>query len=75
MSEEYAVDTDRIYGTGQSMGCMTTLILASEFPDLYAACMFVDGQWDTELHTIWFHLTMPITVLQLWNGCFNSNSL
>lgn len=46
MSEEYAVDTDRIYGTGQSMGCMTTLILASEYPDLYAACMFVDGQWD-----------------------------
>ncbi len=46
MCREYAVDTDRIYGTGQSMGCMTTLILASEYPDLYAACMFVDGQWD-----------------------------
>lgn len=46
VSEEYAVDTDRIYGTGQSMGCMTTLILASEYPDLYAACIFVDGQWD-----------------------------
>ncbi len=46
ISEEYAVDTDRIYGTGQSMGCMTTLILASEYPDLYAGCMFVDGQWD-----------------------------
>ena len=42
----YAVDANRIYGTGQSMGCMTTLILASEYPDLYAACMFVDGQWD-----------------------------
>lgn len=49
MTKEYAVDTDRIYGTGQSMGCMTTLVLASEYPDLYAACMFVDGQWDTEL--------------------------
>ena len=46
MSSKYAVDTNRIYGTGQSMGCMTTLILASEYPDLYAACMFVDGQWD-----------------------------
>jgi len=46
MVSEYAVDTNRIYGTGQSMGCMTTLILASEYPDLYAACMFVDGQWD-----------------------------
>ena len=46
MKENYAVDKNRIYGTGQSMGCMTTLILASEYPDLYAACMFVDGQWD-----------------------------
>lgn len=46
MSSEYAVDTSRIYGTGQSMGCMITLILSSEYPDLYAACMFVDGQWD-----------------------------
>lgn len=46
VSSTYAVDTNRIYGTGQSMGCMTTLILASEHPDLYAACMFVDGQWD-----------------------------
>lgn len=44
MASEYSVD--RIYGTGQSMGCMTTLILASEYPDLFDACMFVDGQWD-----------------------------
>ncbi len=51
MSSEYAVDTNRIYGTGQSMGCMTTLILASEYPDLYAACMFVDGQWDVSTLT------------------------
>lgn len=47
MSATYAVDTSRIFGTGQSMGCMTTLILASEYPGLYAGCMFVDGQWDT----------------------------
>ena len=46
MCAEYSVDRNRIYGTGQSMGCMTTLILASEYPNLYAACMFVDGQWD-----------------------------
>ncbi|MBR3315676.1 MAG: hypothetical protein IKG18_16245 [Atopobiaceae bacterium] len=25
---------------------MTHLIRASEYPDLYAVCMFVDGQWD-----------------------------
>lgn len=48
MSDEYAVDTNRIYGTGQSMGCMTTMLLAAEYPDLYAGCMLVDGQWDIE---------------------------
>jgi poly(3-hydroxybutyrate) depolymerase len=46
VTSSYAVDASRIYGTGQSMGCMTTLILASEYPDLYAGCMLVDGQWD-----------------------------
>ncbi len=51
MCSEYAVDADRVYGTGQSMGCMTTLILDSEYADLYAACMFVDGQWDVSVLT------------------------
>lgn len=45
-SQEYAVDSNRIYGTGQSMGTMTTLILASQYTDLYAGVMIVDGQWD-----------------------------
>jgi poly(3-hydroxybutyrate) depolymerase len=49
VSSTYAVDASRIYGTGQSMGCMTTLILASEYPDLYAGCMLVDGQWDVSV--------------------------
>jgi len=46
VSSQYSVDKNRIYGTGQSMGCMIHLVLASQHPDLYAACMFVDGQWD-----------------------------
>lgn len=46
VSSEYAVDTDRIYGTGQSMGAMTTMYLAANYPDLYAAVLIVDGQWD-----------------------------
>lgn len=48
VSRDHAVDTHRIYGTGQSMGCMTNMILMARYPDLYAACMFVDGQWDAE---------------------------
>ena len=47
LSEKYAVDTSRIYGTGQSMGAMTTLYTAANTPDLFAAVLIVDGQWDT----------------------------
>lgn len=46
VSQKYSVDKNRIYGTGQSMGAMTSLLLASEHPDLYAGIMPVDGQWD-----------------------------
>lgn len=43
---EYHADTSRIYGTGQSMGCMTVMYLAANHPDLFTATLFVDGQWD-----------------------------
>ncbi len=42
----YSIDSDRIYTTGQSMGCMTSLYLNSKYPDLFAASMYVSGQWD-----------------------------
>ncbi len=44
--ETYAVDPKRIYTTGQSMGCMTSLYLNSQYPDVFAGCLFVSGQWD-----------------------------
>lgn len=46
IEEEYSIDTDRIYTTGQSMGCMTSLYLNSKYPDLFAASLYVSGQWD-----------------------------
>ena len=46
LAEKYSADANRIYATGQSMGCMTMLITASGNPDLFAAELFVDGQWD-----------------------------
>lgn len=46
LTEEYSIDTDRLYTTGQSMGCMTSLYLNSKYPDMFAASMFVSGQWD-----------------------------
>ena len=46
LTENYSIDTDRLYTTGQSMGCMTSLYLNSIYPDLFAASLFVSGQWD-----------------------------
>ena len=47
-AEKYHADTDRIYGTGQSMGAMATLYTAANHPDLYAGIQIVDGQWNTD---------------------------
>lgn len=49
IQEQYNVDTDRLYITGQSMGCMTALYLNGTYPDLFAASIFVDGQWSTDI--------------------------
>lgn len=40
------IDTSRIYTTGQSMGCMTSISLMCENTDYFASGMFVAGQWD-----------------------------
>ena len=45
---EYSINKDKIYSTGQSMGAMTTLYLLSNFPNLLAAGLVVDGQWRIE---------------------------
>lgn len=46
--EEYSVDENRIYGTGQSQGCMTNIALSDRYPDLFAAQLLVAGQWNVE---------------------------
>lgn len=43
--QNYNIDSTRIYATGQSMGCMTSLHLNSKYPSLFAASLFVSGQW------------------------------
>lgn len=45
---EFNIDENRIYGTGQSMGCMQTIVTAINYPDLYAAMYLVAGQWEAE---------------------------
>lgn len=49
LQKDYSIDDKRIYTTGQSMGCMTSLYLNSKYPDLFAASLFVSGQWDVSV--------------------------
>lgn len=46
IKNDYDIHRDKIYATGQSMGCMTSLYLTANNPDLFAATLLVDGQWD-----------------------------
>lgn len=46
LTENYSIDQNRLYTTGQSMGCMSSLYLNSKYPDLFAASFYVSGQWD-----------------------------
>ena len=45
LTEEYSINKDRIYSTGQSMGDMTTLYLLFNYPNLLSAGLIVEGQW------------------------------
>lgn len=49
LKDQYSIDNNRIYSTGQSMGCMTSLYLSSKYSDLFAAYLFVSGQWDVSV--------------------------
>jgi len=41
----YPVDKSRLYTTGQSMGCMSSIVLNCRYPGLFAASYLVAGQW------------------------------
>lgn len=46
LCREYPIDRRRIYGTGQSMGCMMLCELLLRHPGYFAGCLLVAGQWD-----------------------------
>ncbi len=46
LQETYSIDADRLYTTGQSGGCMCSFYFNATYPDLFAASMYVSGQWD-----------------------------
>ncbi|MGL4204972.1 MAG: alpha/beta hydrolase-fold protein [Aeromonadaceae bacterium] len=45
----YNIDRQRVYTTGQSMGGMISFYLNANYPDLFAASLFVGSQWDIQV--------------------------
>lgn len=48
ITKKYSIDVSRIYGTGQSMGCMMLCEMNIQYPDLFGGCLLVAGQWNPE---------------------------
>jgi predicted peptidase len=46
LTRRYNIDKNRLYATGQSMGCMASIVMNIKYPDLFAASLLVAGQWD-----------------------------
>lgn len=46
--DTYAVDKERVYGTGQSQGGMANIALSDKEPNLFAAQYLVACQWDVD---------------------------
>lgn len=59
IAQDYAIDRNRLYATGQSGGCMTSLALGIAEPDLFAATLCVAGQWDAAA-------VAPLAADKLW---------
>lgn len=49
LQSRYSIDSSRIYTTGQSMGCMSSIVLMLKEPDLFAGALLVAGKWKPEL--------------------------
>lgn len=47
VADQYNVDKNRLYTTGQSMGGMISFYFNIAYPDVFAASLFVGSQWDT----------------------------
>lgn len=59
LQQRYGIDAKRMYTTGQSGGCMTSIALNIRYPQLFAASFLVAGQWDAQQ-------TAPMAKNKLW---------
>lgn len=49
LTQQYRIDLDRLYNTGQSMGGMISIAMDIEEPTMFAASLLVSCQWDPTL--------------------------
>ena len=49
LQTRYSIDPNRIYTTGQSMGCMSSIVMMLKEPDLFAGALLVAGKWNPAL--------------------------
>ncbi|MBP7241592.1 PHB depolymerase family esterase [Amaricoccus sp.] len=49
LAEEFPLDRDRLYTTGQSGGGMLSIAMNIKYPDFFAASLLVACQWDADL--------------------------
>lgn len=72
LQTKYSIDPKRIYTTGQSMGCMSSIVLMLKEPDLFAGALLVAGKWNPSLMG-------PLDRQNIWiiscEGDTSSNSL
>lgn len=72
LQERYSIDASRIYTTGQSMGCMSSIVLMLKEPQLFAGALLVAGKWNPQLMG-------PLAKQNIWiiscEGDASSNSL
>jgi predicted peptidase len=48
LSKNFPIDKSRIYGTGQSMGCMMLCEMLLRYPGFFAGSLLVAGQWNPQ---------------------------
>ena len=59
---QYNIDQNRVYTTGQSMGCMASIEMMVRNPDTFAAALLIAGQWDAVKMSVLSNANMWILV-------------
>ncbi|MBE6125327.1 MAG: hypothetical protein E7186_03255 [Erysipelotrichaceae bacterium] len=62
VEKNYSIDQERIYTTGQSMGCMNSYELMFRYPHYFAAALCVSGHWDR-----WKIATCALRKQNIWS--------